>query len=82
MVLVVAAGMMSVAVGRGLPVSAVEGRQRVEGREGHVSGKMTGQPGIEGHGEHAEPDADPIPSQLPHARPTLSLGPAGKQRKA
>ena len=79
MALVMPGGMMSVAVGRGPPVNAVERRERVEGCADHVFGKMTGQPGIKRHGEHAEPDADRIPSQPPHVRPSLSPRPAGER---
>ena len=51
--LVVTGGMMRVVWGCRVALTAIERRQRVEGRMGHVSREVARQPGIEGNGEHA-----------------------------
>jgi hypothetical protein len=52
-------------VGRGARSCVVEplGMDR---RVDYVHREVTGQPDIDGDGEHAEPHADPIPAQPPH----------------
>jgi hypothetical protein len=58
--LVMARGMMCMAMGGEHAAAAVEGRERISGRVDNVSGEMIRQPQIEGNGDHAEPDAEPI----------------------
>jgi hypothetical protein len=68
--LVVTGGMMRVVWGCRVALTAIERRQRVEGRMGHVFCEVAGQPSIKGDGEHAEPDAEPISPEPPHDQPT------------
>lgn len=58
--LIMVRGMMRMAMGGEHAAAAVEGRERLLRRVNSMSGEMTRQPKIEGNGDDAEPDTEPI----------------------